>query len=243
MKNITVLTLIITILLSCTKNNVNEEEINNPFLGEWNLNSVTGGFAMPEMYGNGEITFNFKEDNNVEIKYNISIPASSRLPFTNDTLVIYKYDSETIEIGNFEYYYIIEGDKLSLDDDIASDGALIEFNKCNTDNPCNPPIINNPFLGEWNLNSVTGGFAMPEMYGNGEITFNFKEDNNVEIKYNISIPASSRLPFTNDTLVIYKYDSETIEIGNFEYYYIIEGDKLSLDNDVASDGMLIELNR
>jgi len=217
--------------------------IQNPFLGEWTLNLVTGGFFMPEMYDECDIIFDFMENNTVQIDFKTSILNSSKLPIKNDTIITYQFDSLILNLGGMEYNYAISENKLTIGDNSAADGISLQFGKCN---PCNiniPPNVDNPFLGEWNLNLLSGGFSMPEMYENGDIIFDFRDDNNVDVKFKISIPESSKLPIQNDTILVYRYDSLSLQLGDVNYDYLIEDSKLTIGQDVAADGIILEFNK
>lgn len=103
--------------------------------------------------------------------------------------------------------------------------------------------IENPLKGEWNLKQISGGFSESEQYNNGDVVFHFTENDSVNIKFGIVLENSSKFPFTSDTVLYYEYDSVEIIIGDFEFEYVIADSLLKLIDNLASDGIMLELKK
>ena len=129
MKTVYIFLFLLVILSSCDDDN--DVNIDNPFLGEWHLISLTGGFSPTETYQVGDIIWGFNSDDSLEIEISTNISNQSRLPIKNDTTLSYSYDSLHLVVGNNNYEYRLENNDstLKLYDELASDGIMMELEK------------------------------------------------------------------------------------------------------------------
>lgn len=124
--------------------------------------------------------------------------------------------------------------------------VLIMFTYCGvTDNNIVPKQDeSNPFAGKWQTTKVSGGFSSPESFTDDEIVWDFFSNDSLKIIRQIDIPDNSKLPFKRDTVLSYSHDSMKITIGNnIDFEYKIDNKSLKLFDNLASDGIMIELNK
>jgi hypothetical protein len=117
---------------------------------------------------------------------------------------------------------------------------MLIFHSC--DNDKKDEFTTNPFVGEWKLKSLMGGFSPIESFQENEILWTFNADS-LEILIKKEIPPTSRLPIKTDTILSYSYDTFKISIGTIEFDYKLEGKILKLGHKVASDGIMLELEK
>lgn len=130
MKKMPIIFLVITMLISCSKEcDVNKANNDNPFIGEWNVKSVSGGFSQTEFFQKGDIIFDFMENDLVKINLEITFQSPTKEPIKNDTIIHYKYDSLKIFLGSQKYGYRFVEEKLQLDNNLVSDGIMIELER------------------------------------------------------------------------------------------------------------------
>ncbi len=103
--------------------------------------------------------------------------------------------------------------------------------------------LENPIVGEWNLKKISGGFSKSEEFEKGDVIFNFMENDSVNIAIGIVIENTSKLPFKNDTFLHYGFDSLEIIIGDKEFEYLLADSLLKLFDNLAADGILLELEK
>ena len=108
---------------------INNTNNANPFVREWNLKQVSGGFSQLESFQRGDVIFDFMENDSVKINLNIILQSTSKVPIKNDTIIYYEFDSLKILLGSQEYEYRFEEAKLKLIDNLASDGIMMELEK------------------------------------------------------------------------------------------------------------------
>jgi len=101
---------------------------NNLFIGKWGLVSLIG-FTYPENFNDNDIIWEFLSDDSLQITINIVVPEYSRLPVKSDSILLYSYDSLTINIGQYDYEYKIEENSLKLYDNLVTDGMMLEFER------------------------------------------------------------------------------------------------------------------
>lgn len=120
--------LFVFFITSCSKNNYEKQNSNNPFEGKWKLISLTG-FSSSENFNENEINWEFLSNDSLHINVNINISDFSSLPIKKDSVLPYSYDTLKILIGNFNFEYKIEANSLKLFDNLASDGILLDFER------------------------------------------------------------------------------------------------------------------
>lgn len=118
---------------------------------------------------------------------------------------------------------------------------MLLFNSCVNDKKDDFPT--NPFIGIWELKSIVGGFSPTESFQKNEILWTFNTDESLEIKINKKLSNVSKLPIKVDTILSYSYDTINISIGTIEFVYKLEGKLLKLDDNLASDGIMLELEK
>ncbi len=121
----------LSLSLSCSDKNIDtpQNKPNNLFIGEWNLSQIFGGFSPTEKFENGDVVFDFTENDSVNVSVEIALEDGSKLPYKNDTTLHYNYDSLEVFIADKKFEYIIADSVLKLYDDLASDGIMIELVK------------------------------------------------------------------------------------------------------------------
>ncbi len=125
--------LIASLFISCSGSNsdmdIQKTNTKNAFKGYWNLAKIRGGFSPTEQFTSGDVVFNFLDNDSVKIMIEVLVENSSKLPFKNDTILSYEYDSIEIVIGDENFEYIITDSLLKLFDNLASDGIMLELVK------------------------------------------------------------------------------------------------------------------
>ncbi len=115
---------------------------------------------------------------------------------------------------------------------------------CNScDNDKKDDFSTNPFIGKWELKSIIGGFSPIEIFQENEILWTFNTDESLEIKINKELSNVSKLPIKVDTTLSYSYDTINISIGTNKFEYKLEGKTLKLYDNLASDGIMLELEK
>lgn len=118
---------------------------------------------------------------------------------------------------------------------------MLLCNSCDNDKKDDFPT--NPFIGKWELKSIVGGFSPTESFYDNEVIWTFNTDESLEIKINKELSNVSKLPIKVDTTLSYSYDTINISIGTNEFEYKLEGKTLKLYDNLASDGIMLELEK
>ncbi len=129
MKTKVLLSIMLIILMSCNKDNTNEQNTDN-LIGTWNLVSFEPGFAQTENYNNGDVNWNFTSNNTVEVVINTSV--SNILPL--NTPGIYSYNlisNDSVIIDNHSYKYELSNQSLRILNNPSADGCILIFEKIN----------------------------------------------------------------------------------------------------------------
>ena len=99
--------------------------------GSWSLRTYTQGLAQPENFNTNDVVYKFNPENNVVVTINTALPANTRLPIqTNSNLSYSLLNNIDLTILNNAYKVVIQnGNKLILDQNSASDGPRLIFDK------------------------------------------------------------------------------------------------------------------
>ncbi len=113
---------------------------------------------------------------------------------------------------------------------------LLLFSSCSDNEPIN---IEGPIIGKWSLIKYKPGYSPTENFNTGEIIWEFKKIEILNVIIDESISSSPVLPNGKHKYSL-NVNELKITIDNTEYDYEINNTKLLIDNDLASDGFRIE---
>ena len=124
----TIVNLMLMLLLSncSSSDNINSE---NPIIGQWTLVLFQPGFSPDENFNNGEIVWDFINNGQVEVKISDNLQTNSNLPLGINGIYDYTINHNKITIDTVEYEFLLNSNTLTIMDQVASDGVLLNFNK------------------------------------------------------------------------------------------------------------------
>ena len=128
----TICFLLAVILISCNNKSGNAlpKSQTNVLTGNWTLRKCSPGFAPQETFNQNDIIWQFYQNNTVAVTINIALPITSGVPIKTNTMVFYNLvNNETVTIENVVYNISFQYNKLILDNNSASDGTRLEFDK------------------------------------------------------------------------------------------------------------------
>jgi len=110
---------------SCKKK---DDQKKVPYLGKWDLVYFTKN-NQPEQYIPGEINWEFNKYDELIVKMDTILPASSQLPIKTPGKYYYVGVENVISIKNLQYAVEITHDTLRLSHNPATGGPLLKFIK------------------------------------------------------------------------------------------------------------------
>lgn len=116
------------LFVSCdTRTETSQQDV---LTGVWDLKTFTPGFGPQELYNPNSIVWQFRTDNKLVVAVNTTLPSNSQVPIkTSSTNVYNLIDNSTVVIEQRTYKITISNNQLTLDENSASDGQRIIFNK------------------------------------------------------------------------------------------------------------------
>lgn len=135
---LSLLALVFLMTLSCTKEDVLLDEIeekdqyaSNPILGEWNLMHYSGGLMGQESYNKDDVTWTFNSNGTVDVLINTTLN-NSMMPITTSQTANYVITGTKVEVlvnNFFPHDITYDNGKLILSNNPALDGPRIEFER------------------------------------------------------------------------------------------------------------------
>lgn len=134
---------------------------------------------------------------------------------------------------------------------LASIFSSFTFSSCNNDDDKNPIVEepNHPIIGKWSLVKVEGGFSPTTSFEVGQIIWEFKVDNAMNVLISEGVVPAENDRFTSQYLGLnytYSFNEEQTEItfvsNNYpnnpqKMEFTIDSGKLYLNDNVSSDGI------
>lgn len=124
-----ILILSVFMVMGCNNDDAPNESTNE-ITATWNLINLIGGMAPSYEFNEGDIVWNIKKNNTINVKLKIE-PPHNRLIFTENGTYDYVLDEskKTITLKGEKYTYTVSENELKILNNPSSDGAILIFKK------------------------------------------------------------------------------------------------------------------
>ncbi len=196
---------------------INED---NSIYHKWNLVKVTNGLWPTYNFDEGEITWEFQQNDTLKVEIDNSVNFLPRnYPFsfsTREYLFSLNRDRILIYHSVYEYDFLVRGNTLIISNTkVGGPEIKATFSLSNDDEPASE---DNSIYHKWDLVKVTNGFGPTDNFDEGKITWEFQQNNTLKVEIDSSV---------NSLPIRYQFSLPT-----GEYQFSLNGYRISIYNPV-----------